>query len=511
MMHATAPEKNAYLPGEKPFDRSPAFYEMDNRKHRGPYPITKGALEAKFDTQLPPWLVKDKTILDLGACLGAAGHWALFYGAKSYTGVELQEAYVSIARELLAPWGEQANVVQGDIRRFLTGSEDASYDIILAAGVIYFFVDPDVIVREMCRTAKEAVLIESFHPSLVSQLKLYRSELMMVEYRFNQDVNMADGNYSLSGLAACPSIGALDLFFKLNGFTNREGVLDFAMNPESVLYTEYAQGYNLAARFALRYFRAGNVCALRSLEQNMPEGLGVRRAWDTDPGYVEGGDIYQARASAVANEITPWTFDAAVADSFEQIADTSIPHYRAVIEKTIDIIKKSEKETPKIIDVGSAVGTTLKRLHEVGFTNLYGVDSSEAMLQRSFDQAVLIHAEEFPSSYGPFDVVIANWVLHFIRDRERYLVSIRESMSNGGVLILSEKVVSSPLVHELYHDFKRGKGLSEDEIRKKQQQLVGVLIPYPLTWYIETLYRLGFKSVDVVDAHCSFATIVAQV
>lgn len=510
-MQVAALEKMTDLPGEKPFDRSPGFYERDNRQYRGRNPITQGVLEAKFDTLLPPWLVKGKSVLDLGACLGAAGHWALFYGAKSYTGVELQAEYVSIARELLTPWGDQAKVVQADIRSHLAELADGSYEIILAAGVIYCFVDPDVIVREMCRVAKEAVLIESNYPELVKYYKLYQTNLLMVEYRFSQDVNMADGNYSLSGLAACPSVGALDLFFMINGFANREGVLKFPVNADSLVYGEYAQRDNkLPARFATRYFRADNIRALRTLEQNMPDGTGVRRAWDADPIYVEGRDTYQERSEAVANEVTPWTFDAVVADSFEKIADVSIPHYRGVIEKTIEIIRKSGKENPRIIDVGSAVGTTLKRLHEAGFANLYGVDSSESMLQRSFNKAVLIHSEQFPASYAPFDVVIANWVLHFIRDRERYLESIRASMADGGLLILSEKVISSPLAHELYHDLKRSNGLSEDEIRKKQQQLAGVLIPYPLTWYIETLYGLGFKSVDVVDADYSFVTLLAQ-
>jgi SAM-dependent methyltransferase len=507
----TASKQIADSHGDKPFDRFPGFYERDNRQHRGRNPITKGVLEAKFDTLLPPWLVKGKTVLDLGACLGAAGQWALFYGAKSYTGVELQTGYVSIARELLSPWGDQAKIAQADIRSYLAELSDKSYDIILAAGVIYFFVDPDVVVREMCRVAKETVLIESNYPELIKRHKLYCSKLMLVEYIFGQDLNMADGNYSLSGLAASPSVGALDLFFLLNGFANREGVLKFPVTADSLVYSEYAQiDDKLPARFAARYFRTDKINAVRSLEQNIPEALGVRRDWDTDKLYAQGKDLYQERAQTVAHEITPWKFDDAVANSFERIADTSIPHYRDVIEKTINIIKKSGKANPKIIDVGSAVGTTLKRLNEAGFTNLYGVDSSESMLQRSFDKAVLIHSEQFPASHGPFDVVIANWVLHFIRDRERYLESIRTSMTSGGLLILSEKVISSPLAHDLYYDFKRSNGLTEEEIHKKQQQLAGVLTPYPLTWYIETLYGLGFKSVDVVDAHYSFVTIMAQ-
>ena len=50
------------------------------------------------------------------------------------------------------------------------------------------------------------------------------------------------------------------------------------------------------------------------------------------------------------------------------------------------------------------------------------------MLARSFDKATLIESEQFPAEHGPFDVVIANWVLHFIDEREQYLEDIKQSL-----------------------------------------------------------------------------------
>jgi hypothetical protein len=106
--------------------------------------------------------------------------------------------------------------------------------------------------------------------------------------------------------------------------------------------------------------------------------------------------------------------------------------------------------------------------------------------------------------------VLANWVLHFISDRKRYLSSITSSLAAGGLLILSEKVVSTSMCHDLYHDFKRGNGICESEIETKQRQLRGVLTPYPLQWYLATLTELGFESFDVIDAHYSFVTVLAR-
>ncbi|MGB1012174.1 MAG: hypothetical protein ACPGVP_20840, partial [Thiolinea sp.] len=74
---------------QQAFDNYPAFYQEDNRRHRGFNPTSKAFIEAKYATLLPEKLIKDKTILDLGSCNGSAGQWTLFHGAKHYTGVEI--------------------------------------------------------------------------------------------------------------------------------------------------------------------------------------------------------------------------------------------------------------------------------------------------------------------------------------------------------------------------------------------------------------------------------------
>ncbi|MFK5969785.1 MAG: hypothetical protein QM487_06655, partial [Candidatus Marithrix sp.] len=87
------------------FDDFPDFYEDDNRRNRGFNPISKSFFETKFSVLLPKNLVKGKHVLDLGSCYGAAGQWALFNGASSYTGVEVQKNYVQKSQQMLAHWG----------------------------------------------------------------------------------------------------------------------------------------------------------------------------------------------------------------------------------------------------------------------------------------------------------------------------------------------------------------------------------------------------------------------
>ena len=496
-----------------PFDSVPEFYLDDNRQYRYFNPITKAVLEAKMRVLIPEWLVRDKSVLDLGSCLGAAGHWALSYGAKKYVGVEVQPEYAKRSSALLKPWGCRATIVESGIRPYLLATETESFDIVIAMGVMYLFLDPDVIVSEMCRVAVETVAVESTFPRIGNKYSVTDPTTAVLSYGFSQDVNMSDGRYSLRGLAATPSPGALDIYFRRGSFVNREGLLEYPVLADTAVYSPEPNTIGqTTTRFGARYHRVLHQRTLRTLEESIPAREGTKREWVTDLALDQvGNSADRANADSSIDAIeSPWIFDDKVALDFDRIAKTSIPHYDEVIEKSISIIQKSEFTNPKIIDVGSAIGTTLKRLFDAGFHNLYGVDSSPAMIARSFEKANLICSDSFPVSLGPFDVVVANWVLHFIPERKRYLASISSSLAAGGLLILSEKVISTPLCHDLYHDFKRANGLSELEIETKQRQLRGVLVQYPLNWYLSTLLELGFESVDVIDAHFSFVTLLAR-
>ena len=48
--------------------------------------------------------IKDKTVLDLGSCLGAAGYFAIKTVAKEYIGVEAQTHYVDLSKNLLSKY-----------------------------------------------------------------------------------------------------------------------------------------------------------------------------------------------------------------------------------------------------------------------------------------------------------------------------------------------------------------------------------------------------------------------
>ena len=207
-----------------------------------------------------------------------------------------------------------------------------------------------------------------------------------------------------------------------------------------------------------------------------------------------------------------WKFDDKVASQFDAIARTNIPNYESVLEKCVMIAKATfpDTEHARIIDVGSATGNTLQKFREAGYAQVFGVDSSKAMLARSRVKENLIHSETFPKKYGPFDLVLANWTLHFIKEREAYLHDIYDSLTEKGILVLSERMKSSDIVYKQYHTFKRSMGLSEQEIREKEAAIEGVLVPYPIEWYFETLKEIGFKKVEVIDAAWCFNTMLSR-
>ncbi len=491
------------------FDGCPEFYLNDNRKNRHFNPVTKEMLEEKLTVLLPPEFIKGKSILDLGSCLGAAGQWALFHGASSYTGVELQQSYAAQSEKLLTPWSDRARIYQQDISSFLGDEKGDSFDVILMAGVIYLFVDNKAIIDHMCRVAKEAVVIETNYPPCIRRGKL-PPHAAITEYIYNQEVNLADENESLLGISATSSLQALDLMFGLNGFGKNEPKLNFPKTKSMLNYSnEGIYEKDIPLRLAVCYMKNESII-MKTLADNLPHRKGFRRSWQHDPASKKRTRARKEIAQQLMIDINPWKFDENVASQFLEIAEREIPDYQRVIDKTVQTINKCDFTDPKIIDIGSAIGETLERLHEEGYGNLYGVDNSRAMLNRSFNKATLIHSDTFPIDHSPFDVVIANWVLHFIDQREAYLQAIKSALSHHGIFILTEKLMSSSLAHSLYDQFKHDNGMTTDEINKKRKQLKGILTPYSLAWYLKTLEEAGFDSIDIINANSVFVTFLIQ-
>jgi tRNA (cmo5U34)-methyltransferase len=210
-----------------------------------------------------------------------------------------------------------------------------------------------------------------------------------------------------------------------------------------------------------------------------------------------------------------WVFDEKVAARFTTEAEQHIPLYWETIDLSIETIKTAFNSNAKILEIGCATGNTLLALVAQGFTNVVGCDSSPAMLEQAHKNIqqnqfiTLIETATFPQYSSPFDVVMCNWTLHFIKEREQYLKDIFNSLNSKGLLILTEKTVQSDTVKMLYHKFKLKQGLTLEQINQKDQTLQGVLVPYSLEQNLSLLKETGFINLEILSAAFGFVTFLA--
>jgi tRNA (cmo5U34)-methyltransferase len=130
------------------------------------------------------------------------------------------------------------------------------------------------------------------------------------------------------------------------------------------------------------------------------------------------------------------------------------------------------------------------------------------MIDQSKFKDRIFYDDQLP--VGPWDVILANWTLHFIKNQYEYLEKIYNELVPGGLFILTNKMEHNTNTEDLYHDFKRLNGVTEEEIIEKKQSLVGVLNTKPLDWYFERMAQIGFINIELINSNLMFHTIVAR-
>jgi tRNA (cmo5U34)-methyltransferase len=229
-----------------------------------------------------------------------------------------------------------------------------------------------------------------------------------------------------------------------------------------------------------------------------------------------------------------FTFDAKVAQVFDDMVSRSVPYYtetqRMQTELILDFLPKDEDNL--VCDLGCSTGTTINFIANhpqcPATTKFIGYDNSEPMLDKARiklanvinadDRVELITADLSElSELPPCNVVLMNWTLQFVRpiNRERLLTSICKALKPGGALFLSEKVLSGDsILNRLYIDHylqykKSQSGYTDEENRRKREALENVLVPYRLDENYTLLKRSGFSQIDTYFRWLNFACIIA--
>ena len=215
------------------FKKYPEFIEQDIRRLRGNgvrnayYNVNPEFMTKRFSHILNQNSTKNRTILDVGSCIGALGAWALEYGASHYTGLEVQPNFANLSKVLLARhFTNKFDIIHQSIEDFQT---DQQYDVVIAAGVMFGVVDVFAFCNKLVQLSKERIVIEALHPydgmrMLLPNLTIDDRRKMLEELsiiRVNDNMGMtvdhAPGN--LMGITGCEvGIGALDSIFRRLGW-----------------------------------------------------------------------------------------------------------------------------------------------------------------------------------------------------------------------------------------------------------------------------------------------------
>lgn len=469
----------------------PEFVDNDPRSKRGTslsggYNINPKLQYVRHSIIASPEFIKGKSILDLGCCVGATGAWALHNGAKTYVGVEIDKDFADLAVENLEKYfhNQDWKILNKSFTDFFESNRE-KYDVVIAFGVIYYATDIEAFVKNVVSLTNERVIIDCIESPLVVQLKSMNSEI---------DID------------SLPIVELVD--FKTVGASSGTG---FPVKA-SMMTMPYLTNMLLKNNFCLENNFTDELT--HSLKNEYVNRFCVSFANSKEKYNLTAEEQFKTQKF---NNETKWKFDAQVANEFVDYAKHHIPGYERVVKKSVDLCKTlltPFNNNYRIIDVGCATGYTLTQLSNAGYHNLVGIDSSQSMLDQAKNDGIgniayLVNQENFPVNLGLFDVVICNWTLHFIKDKQKYLRDIYQSMKPGAFLILTDKTYNDSENLTMYHEFKKTQGVSLREITEKANSLVDVMFIDPPEWYLETLRTINFKKVSIIDADFCFTTFLA--
>lgn len=238
--------------------------------------------------------------------------------------------------------------------------------------------------------------------------------------------------------------------------------------------------------------------------------------------------IYSRQLDAIAD----FSFDDTVARVFPDMIQRSVPGYSTIIAMTGVMAERYAQPGSNCYDLGSSLGaSTLSMRQQLNNRDcrIIAVDNSAAMQQRCKDiieqdrqhnantvAVDLVEADIRDVPIANASVVVLNFTLQFIsaNQRQALLQTIFDGMLDGGILILSEKIVFEDthlqqLNTDLHHSFKKANGYSDMEISQKRSAIEHVLIPETIATHQNRLATVGFKSIDVWFQCFNFASLVA--
>lgn len=200
-----------------------------------------------------------------------------------------------------------------------------------------------------------------------------------------------------------------------------------------------------------------------------------------------------------------WVFDDNVASVFDDMLERSIPQYKVMRSLVDSMVRYYAKPDTAIIDLGTSLGGALHSLDDLP-NHLIGVDVSEPMIKKAsenprIDTRHLDLRTDYPTARSSVTLSILTLQFTPLEYRQNIIKKIYNNLVDGGVLIYVEKVIGESqeidaMMVDLYYDFKRANGYTEEQIQNKRASLEGVLVPLLPSWNQSLLTSAGFSRVD---------------
>ncbi len=226
-------------------------------------------------------------------------------------------------------------------------------------------------------------------------------------------------------------------------------------------------------------------------------------------------------------QVENFAFDSQVADVFDDMIRRSVPGYAMTLSLLGIIAQRYAQPQTRIYDLGCSLGAGIVAMAPAVVSNVHfvGIDNSQAMLDRCQQNVARLqptrqaelHCQDIQET--PIEnasIVVLNFTLQFIpkERREALLARIRQGLTPGGILVLSEKIqfeddrIQNNMT-DLHHDFKRANGYSDLEIGQKRAALEKVLVPETLATHQTRLQRSGFSRSETWLQCFNFASLLA--
>ena len=226
----------------------------------------------------------------------------------------------------------------------------------------------------------------------------------------------------------------------------------------------------------------------------------------------------------------PFEFNEQVARVFPDMLRRSIPGYTASLDAIASLAPRFVRPGSRCYDLGCSLGAAaLAMQHNVTAPGcrVIAVDDAPAMVERCRRRVARQARPDGPpvevrqadiraTELDDASMAVMNYTLQFlpVGERDGLIRRLAAELAPGGLLVLSEKVISpdetfETLLVELHHEYKRRNAYSDLEISRKRAALENVLVPEPVETHLERLVRCGFRHAGVLLRHLNFVTLLA--